>query len=283
MTGLPNALRFSRRVRLLVDTLIVGLAFVVALSAAEFWQQDSDDAPAELVQPGRTLAFDGSTEWARGASRNVVVRAKATCHACVESETFFEELSELILNTSHARLIVVSPDLLGETRMWLETSGIHVDGIQQWDEEIVVYPTTFLVDETGTVTNMWLGAMSLEEEETLLAMIVDPIATDERSSAADFFPPVINEVELNRLQAKSRVTVVDPRERVFAASGAQQDSVNIPSREWSSRMLAEYLPTDVIVVDCTYVNAVSCQGESAFLKHLMGFHYVYRLQRNSGR
>ena len=153
-----------------------------------------------------------------------------------------------------------------------------VDGIQQWSEAIQIYPTLLLVNETGIVTNMWVGALTPEEEETVLAMVGDPMAADVSSSSGDLFPAAISELELNRLKAGSHVTVIDQRERTEAASGARPDSVNIPIREWASRMPAEFLPTDVLVVDCTYVTSLDCQGAAVTLKNLVGFDNVYRLQ-----
>lgn len=260
--------------RYCVDALLLGSAAFVVWAMINRWSADSE-GPATLVDVRSVLAFDESTTWAEGATRNVVLRARAACRACGASESFYRRLASVVSASVHARLVVVSEEPVAETRRWVDGSGMSVDDVRQWSDDIEMYPAIYMVDGRGVVTNLWIGQLSAEAEETVLAMVQDPDLTDDDSSSG--LPGVIGESALARLREKSSVTLIDPRERSAFRAQMRQGAVNIPMPEWPSRIPAEFGRDEVFVVDCTYTTPLECQAAGIVLRGAFGYGSVYRL------
>ena len=264
--------RFLRNV---VDVTLLCLAAFVVWTVLHTWLDAPDESPAALLDVGSVLAFDGSTQWTEGATRNVVLRGRGQCRACSDSELFYRRLATVVSASPHARLIIISEDSVAETRQWIELAGISVDVVHQWSDGIEMYPVIYMTDNRGVVTNIWLGKLNPQEEETLLAMVRNEDVIDEGSGAG--LPSAIDEGELARLKERSIVTVIDPRERRDVGREIPPDAINIPMSEWPSRLPAEFERDDVLVLDCTFLTPLDCQASSIALKGAFDYINVYRL------
>jgi hypothetical protein len=149
-----------------VGIIVVALAIVVTLIRNSRGDQSQ---PHQTISIGSKLAVK-DTNW-RSNGRSVVLALSTTCHFCAESSGFYQKVVRLA-QQQHLHTIAVFPQPIPEVQAYLNKQGFSVDEIKQAELpslNINGTPTLLLVDNSGTVSNVWIGKLSAEKEKELLA------------------------------------------------------------------------------------------------------------------
>jgi hypothetical protein len=123
-----------------------------------------------LLRPGSRLSLAG-VDWGK-SDRTLLMVLSTNCHYCNESAPFYQRLAqEKAKWGGKARLVAVMPQETSESQKYLGEHGIAVDEIKQASPGAVQAPgtpTLLLVDQTGIVTNAWVGKLTPDKESEVL-------------------------------------------------------------------------------------------------------------------
>lgn len=151
-----------------VGVIIVALAIVVTLFRNSRGDQSQ---PHQTISIGSKLAVK-DTSW-RSNGRSIVLALSTTCHFCKESSGFYQKVVRLA-QQQHLHTIAVFPQPIPEAQAYLSKQGFTVDEIKQAELSSLSIggtPTLLLVDDSGSVRNVWIGKLSAEKEKELLAKL----------------------------------------------------------------------------------------------------------------
>lgn len=151
-----------------VGIIIVALAIVVTLIRNSRGDQSQ---PHQTISIGSKLAVKDAS-W-RSNGHSIVLALSTTCHFCRESSGFYKEVVRLA-QQKHLHTIAVFPQSIPEAQAYLSEQGIAVDEIKQAELtglSITGTPTLLLVDDSGSVRNVWVGKLSAEKEKDLLTKL----------------------------------------------------------------------------------------------------------------
>jgi rhodanese-related sulfurtransferase len=120
--------------------------------------------------------------------------------------------------------------------------------------------TILLVNDSGTVTDMWTGIITSSEEAALLQRL------SSKWNAGDFFKGTLSKDQLNRLLRDTNTALLDIRERRPFELHHIPHSINIPADELQIRARHELDQRRTIVLDCTVVPRVACVASETTLR-----------------
>jgi hypothetical protein len=129
-----------------------------AVSASEVARGKSVDA--------RLLGVD----WAKN-HRTLVLAISTTCHFCTESAPFFRRLGAA---GTDVKMVAVLPQPVVEAQQYLSGVGVHVDDVKQVPLNTLgvrATPTLLLVNDTGVVTDVWVGRLQPDQEAQVLTAL----------------------------------------------------------------------------------------------------------------
>ncbi|MGA3325449.1 MAG: redoxin family protein [Terriglobia bacterium] len=153
-------------------TILVSLVLSVVLIKVFLLPQSR---PAAIpTGPGVGMSLKQSlpdVDWAKN-KRTLVLAISTQCHFCTESAPFFQRLQKE--RPEDFKLVAVMPQAADESRKYLEGEGVHVDDVKQATLSTIGVtgtPTLLLVDNTGTVANVWQGKLQPDQEGGVLAVL----------------------------------------------------------------------------------------------------------------
>jgi hypothetical protein len=110
-------------------------------------------------------------DWA--ANKNTLILGlQTTCHFCTESSPFFQKLQPVASGST--KIIAVLPQTVQESKQYLAKLGVHVDEIRSAPLSTISVngtPTLLLVDNKGTVRNVWVGRLTDDRQSEVLSAI----------------------------------------------------------------------------------------------------------------
>jgi hypothetical protein len=158
-----------------VATIIVAVLLSMFLVKAYFFPnviaRTQTTAIAPEVTKGKTV--DGralGVDWKKNR-RTLVLAISTTCHFCTESAPFFRRLAEV---TKDLKTVAVLPQPVPEAQQYLSKVGVHVDEVRQVPLSTVgvrATPTVLLVNDSGVVTDVWVGKLPPEQETQVLTAL----------------------------------------------------------------------------------------------------------------
>lgn len=129
----------------------------------------TNNAPASPL--GKKVPING-IDWKKN-KKTLVMYISSTCHFCKESTPFYKRF--LKENSSgEIKFMAVLPQPVEEARDYLKSAGINVDDVynaQLTSIGITGTPTLLLVDENGTVSDVWKGKLSSDKESEVLSKL----------------------------------------------------------------------------------------------------------------
>lgn len=102
--------------------------------------------------------------------RTLVMAISTQCHFCTESLPLFQRITSD--SGPHIRTLALLPQTKADAAEYLRKGGVRVDDIRQLTLSSIGVqgtPTLLLVDAAGTVTRVWYGKLSNDQENDLLA------------------------------------------------------------------------------------------------------------------
>ena len=143
------------------------------VAAATTGQSLSANAPAKSgLQAGMKVSLPG-IEWSK-SSRTVLLVLSTTCHFCTESAPFYQKLQQQ--KPGNVQIVAVLPQAVEDGRQYLNKLGVSVSELVQAplaSLNVSGTPTLVLIDNTGTIQDLWAGKLSDGQTERVLARIAE--------------------------------------------------------------------------------------------------------------
>lgn len=109
------------------------------------------------------------------ASRlNAVLFMNTHCHFCKESMPFYKRLAGVKqAEQAGFTFSVLSSERAGDVKAFLSKEGVAVDGVYQADSAAGLRstPTLLLVDGSGSVRRVFVGALDASRQERVLSLV----------------------------------------------------------------------------------------------------------------
>jgi thioredoxin-related protein len=155
-----------------VSTIIVSVLLSVVLIKVFL-------LPQKVAAPNLAPAHAGmnirqslpGVDWA-GNNRTLVLALSTQCHFCTESAPFFQRIQKEA--AKNLKMVAVLPQAVDEARKYLEREGVQVDDVKQASLSTIGVrgtPTLLLVDNRGTVADIWQGKLDADQEAGVLAVL----------------------------------------------------------------------------------------------------------------
>lgn len=163
---------FSRKIEFVANLAIIAIALLLALVLIKtyFVPRALTDSRTDLasiaIRPGSKINLTGE-DWAKNG-RTLLLGLSTTCHFCSDSAPFYQRL---VQKNPKIRLVAVLPQTIDEGRKYLLGLGVSIDDVKQVSFDsigITGTPTLILVNDTGTVTDVWQGKLMADEELKVL-------------------------------------------------------------------------------------------------------------------
>jgi thioredoxin-related protein len=125
--------------------------------------------PAETVKPGMKFYLP-DFDWSKKDSHVVLVLQKG-CHFCSESAPFYQQLVRQAANRADVEIVAALPENATDAQQYLKEIQLPITEMRQIDMtsmKVRGTPTILLVDQTGTVSDVWIGKLQPDKELEVL-------------------------------------------------------------------------------------------------------------------
>jgi hypothetical protein len=164
--------RIAKKLEMAANIAIVIVALgVVAMFVRNYRADHSPARSPQTVAIGAKFALKNASWQASG--NNLVLALSTTCHFCTESAGFYQELVKQC-QAGHVRTIALLPQSPAEADAYLSHLGIKVDEVRQVslpEVNVSGTPTLVLVDQQGSVKDVWYGKLAPAREQEVLSKV----------------------------------------------------------------------------------------------------------------
>lgn len=120
---------------------------------------------------GNKVSLDG-WDWSR-SSRNVLLVLQKDCRFCTDSAAFYRNLIKQT-EGKDVKVVAVLPQSDEEAKKYLNDlniTGIEIKHSQLSPLQVGGTPTIVVADNSGTITDVWLGRLPPEKENEVIAKL----------------------------------------------------------------------------------------------------------------
>jgi hypothetical protein len=168
--NLSKKLEVCAHVGIILMTFLVGYAVVRLQTFSEAPTGQNPYASARRgLAAGMKIPTPG-IDWGK-YDRTLLLVLSSACKSCKESATFYQKIIEELRSIKNVRLVAVFPQIetqdVTQSKQYLEEMGLAIDEVKQvmpGSVGVTGLPALVLVDNTGTVRNVWVGKISVERE-----------------------------------------------------------------------------------------------------------------------
>lgn len=136
-----------------------------------------------VIQAGEKVKLPGGV----GDEKALVMVLQKGCRYCAASAPFYRKLAGTAAIQDRVHLIAVLPQDVGVSRAYLSGLGVRVSDVRQAPLASIGAPYTpmlLLIDKTGVVRNVWIGQLSPERQQQVLARLTEVSDTYRRNPPA---------------------------------------------------------------------------------------------------
>lgn len=134
--------------------------------------QNSAAAPTEArktTKRGDPVTLSG-VDWQKNG-KTLLLALSTTCHFCTQSGPFYQRI---VKEHGNAQLVALVPQAEDAGRNYLKKLGVSIDDVRQVSLDSLGLsgtPTLILVDSSGSVTDVWIGALSPNKENEVVSRL----------------------------------------------------------------------------------------------------------------
>lgn len=124
-----------------------------------------------VIQTGERVKLPGSVAY----DKALVMVLQTGCRYCTASAPFYRKLAGTAGILDRVHFIAVLPQDVPVSRAYLSSLGVPVSDVRQASLASIGAPYTpmlLLIDKNGVVRNVWIGHLSPERQEQVLAQLV---------------------------------------------------------------------------------------------------------------
>jgi thioredoxin-related protein len=161
----------SRRLEVAANVAIIVVAVLVCFVVVKTYLLGGSARPQQSQAPaiGSKVSVP-DVDWGKNGRTLVLVLQKG-CHFCAESAPFYQRLVHDTAGREGLRLVAVLPQQVEEGKQYLNGLGVPIDEVRQAspnDLGVQGTPTLLLVDNSGAVTESWVGKVPPDKEAEVL-------------------------------------------------------------------------------------------------------------------
>ena|SRR5579863_1721628 len=160
---------WAKRLEIAVNvSILCAFIMVAALAAQRFWSARSPKSDPSI---GTKISLPG-VDWSK-SNENLVLALSTTCHFCSESAKFYKKLVPAAVDRG-VSVVAVLPQPFVAGQSYLEGLGVSVPTVLQSSLatiDVSGTPTLLVVDANGKIRKAWVGKLSPELEEQVMASL----------------------------------------------------------------------------------------------------------------
>jgi thioredoxin-related protein len=180
-----------KRSELLINITIIVLGAAVLFFLVKTYRATRNTSAAvQEPRAGDQLPAIPGIDW-KANDRTLVLALKKGCHYCEDSMPFYRQLAQLSeQNALKANLVAVFPDSSADVDAIVKTDHLSlrtVSSVPLYTLKIPGTPTIFLADRSGKIIQDWIGVLSDQQQQQLLALlqVEKPATTGSASVSAN--------------------------------------------------------------------------------------------------
>lgn len=163
-------MNISKILKRVAVTLLVAVALLLCVKVIRrtFFPGISLTGEHHHARIGSRLKVEG-VDWSQ-SEQTYVLALNKDCVFCKVSAPLYRRLVEESARREGVRVIALLPHSVGENEKYLDGLGVkpsEVRGVRFESLGIMNTPTIMLVNRAGVVTNMWVGRIPKNSEETV--------------------------------------------------------------------------------------------------------------------
>jgi thioredoxin-related protein len=164
-----------KRSELLVNITVIVLGAAVLFFLVKTYRATRNSSAAvQEPRAGDQLPAIPGIDW-KANSRTLVLALKKGCHYCEDSMPFYRQLAQLSeQNALKANLVAVFPDSSADVDEIAKTEKLSlrtVSNVPLYILKIPGTPTMILADSSGKIIQDWIGVLSDQQQQQLLALL----------------------------------------------------------------------------------------------------------------
>jgi hypothetical protein len=147
--------------------ILCAFVLVAALAAKRLLEPSPQGVSAPKIGSKVSLA---GIDWSK-SDRNLVLALSVGCHFCTDSAGFYQRLIPSSISGG-VPVVAVLPQPVVDSRSYLEKLRVPAAAIVQSPLsaiEVSGTPTVLLVDKKGKIKKAWVGKLSPEQEQQVMA------------------------------------------------------------------------------------------------------------------
>jgi hypothetical protein len=169
-----------------IITVAVLLCVVLVKSYVLQPPVEKSSAPSETwkgTKRGDPITLPG-IDWQKNR-RTLLFALSTSCHFCTQSGPFYQRI---VKERGDIRLVALVPQAEEVGRIYLKSIGVAIDDVRQASLNSLGLsgtPTLILVDSSGSVTDVWVGALSPRKEDEVISRLRTERASKRGSDRED--------------------------------------------------------------------------------------------------
>ena len=170
IANLSKKIEVCAHIGVILMTLFVGYAVIRLSFFSEALTRTNSYAPARRALVAGMKIQTPGIDWEEN-NRTLLLVLSSACKPCKESAPFYKRIIEELRSAQDVRLVAVFPQVLTQGvvpgKKYLEDMGLAIDDVKQvapGSVGVPGFPALVLVDNTGTVKDVWVGRIPAEKE-----------------------------------------------------------------------------------------------------------------------
>jgi rhodanese-related sulfurtransferase len=264
-----------RRFSLLFDIAILALAGFTGWRMVGAYHADSrySSSPGPLLQRGSASPIAQLPSASSPSThKSIVLFLSTRCKACEESLPFYEELVEYVDTHPGLGIVATAAEPTEKLNEWLTRHKVSVSSLRELRDPSAIgfslTPTLLLVDSNGTVSDIALGKLTVEQQKQLFERLGDRpgIPPLDNTNYADEIE--VDEYRRRGQSAAVRQQVIDINDRADFRIRHLPESRNVPFDELAVRAPIELITSQPVSIACQRHSLVRCRLASHRLREI---------------
>jgi len=174
MSNIPKKIELLANIGIVVIAILLGVVsvkkYIIPIGVDEGNNNRGVAREADII--GKKISLP-DMDWTK-SSRNLVLFIQSACHFCTDSAPFYKQLVNKQHNQSNLQIVAASSEPIQTSKAYLDSLGVSINEVRQVDLRsigVAGTPTLLQVDNSGVITDVWLGQLDSKREAEVLARL----------------------------------------------------------------------------------------------------------------
>ena len=162
--------QLAKRIELVANVCIIAVTLVICGALVKrFLLKPATASEVSGVAVGTKISLS-DVDWAKNGKTLLLVLS-TNCKFCSKSAPFYQRL---LIKTESTKLVAVLPQNVEQSKEYLKALNVPIGDIKQGVPAAIgvrATPTLILVNSAGLVTDSWVGQLSVDRENEVIARL----------------------------------------------------------------------------------------------------------------